>query len=425
MPNLAQLTKKSIDILQHVVVWYQWRAQVNMEQYIINGQVITNLTTTTESNALIMRKGRTSLLSAKVMLFALLKVENRNIRQYSIEETRYYEKLKKNSNVDYTRGIVSEIDVADLKKILKRENSGSFYTSLRELFSIDPHEEKSLRNSWAVMLPNSESDTLGYAEVITACHYDTSTGKLFLKFSDEDYVKEQILQLRENFTELPFLHMLEIKSIYTYRLYEILYAEVTKVDVKFKEDGGAFPLPSEYSFRFSLGELQLMLGAIDVTADRIGKKQISAKNPDYNAIAEDVNSRQCENMGAYRAFRKYSLDVATNEINSTESSAFTISYDVEKEEGSRKVSHVIFYVKKKTFGDGTEPPEHIERQKGHDDFIVELARELCDMALNFEELGRIAKTSDYDIDLIRAARVMYDKFQLSDNFADWFVEFRR
>lgn len=397
----------------------------DMEQYVVNGQVITSLTTTKESNALIMRKGRTSLLSAKVMLFALLRVENRNMKQYTIDELRYYENLRQNSNVDYSKGTVCEIDVADLRRLLKKESSGSFYSALKDLFSTDPYEEKSLRNSWAVMLPKGDSDVLGYAEVITACHYDTSAGKLFLKFSDEEFIKERIVQLRNDFTELPFLYMLQLKSVHTFRLFEILFASIAKADMQFKEEGGGGVLPTEYSFRFSLGELQLMLGVIDVTADRHGKKQIAVKNPNYNAIVDDINTRQHENMGLYGSFRRYALDVAAAEINAIETSPFTVSYDVEKDESGRRVAYIIFYVKKKGSNDDIAVAEHTEKAEVHGDFIVEVARELSDFTLNFDELGRIAEAAEYDIELIRVARVLYDKFQLSNNFADWFIEFRQ
>ena len=391
-----------------------------MEQYVTNGQVITNLTTTTEGNALIMRKGRTSLLSAKVMLFALLKVENRNEMQYGAKETRYYTQLMKDTTVDYTKGLVAEMDVSDLKKLLKKERSGSFYASLKELFSIDPHEEKSLRNSWAVMLPKSGTDVLGYAEVVTACHYDVANGKLFMKFSDEEFIRSQIWQIRSEYTELPFLHMINIKSIYTYRLYEIIYSEVTRVDMTLREKGDN-TIPSEYSFRFALGELQLMLGIIDITADRIGKQKVTTKNPDYNMIVADVNTRQHENMGEYRSFRRYSLDVATAEINETETSAFYIDYDVECEEGSRKVAYVIFNVKRKTVCDPRETKPLINN---NDDFIVEVARELHSLALTYDELIRISVAADYDKNLISAAHVLYNKLQVSDSFVTWFEELR-
>lgn len=393
-----------------------------MESHIANGQVITDLTTTTEGNALIMRKGRTSLLSAKVMLFALLKVENRNTKRHNIKQSQYYKKLLQDTGVDYSKGLVAEIDVPDVRKLLKKENSGSFYASLRELFSIDPHDEKSLRNSWAVMLPNGDSGVLGYAEVITACHYDTANGKLFMKFSDEELVKSQIWQIKSEYTELPFLHMINIKSIYTYRLYEIIYSEITKADLMLRENGEEQPI--EYSFRYALGELQLMLGIFDLTIDKDGKKMAASKDPDFNLIVADINTRQRENMGEYRSFRRYSLDVATTEINNTPTSSFNICYDVEKEEHGRKVAYVIFYVKKKNFNNEIEV-KHNEKPVDNADFIVDLARELNVLSLTYDELNKIAVAAEYDKNLVTAAYVLYNKLQVTDNFTDWFVELRK
>ena len=391
-----------------------------------NGQVITSLTTTNESNSLIMRKGRTTLLSAKVMLFALLKVENRNQSSFSLKENQYYDKLLKTTGVDYRKGLVAEMDVSDLKKLLKKENSGSFYASLRELFSTDPHDEKSLRNSWAVMMPRNSDDenpVYGYAEVITSCSYDTGSGKLFIKFSDEEFVKSQIWQIRSEYTELPFLHMINIKSIYTYRLYEIIYSEIVKADQAMR-DSGEFVLPDQYSFRLSLGSLLLSLGILDISKDSSGKRALSSKNPDYNEIASDVNSRQHENMGEYRSFRRYSLDVATKEINQTETSAFTISYDVEKDPKTRKVAYIIFYVKKKK-QQSIEPETNNSQSQVDADFIVDLARELSGLSLNFDELTQIAVVGNYDKGFITAAYVLYKKLGLNSNFVDWFIELKK
>lgn len=390
-----------------------------MEEYEINGQIITNLTTATEGNALIMRKGRTSLLSAKVMLFALLRVENRTPSSANWQSLPYYRKLLADTMVDYTKGLVAEIDVSDLRRLLQKENSGSFYTSLRELFSIDPHERKSLRNSWAVMLPNHDSGVLGYAEVIIACHYDVANGKLFIKFSDEEFIKSQIWSIRSGYTELPFLHMLNIKSIYTYRLYEILYSEMVKVgamscDLDCDEE-------RDYYFRFAVGELQLMMGVLDVISDTDARKSIATNQPDYNAIVRDVNVRQRENMGEYRSFRRYSLDVATSEINETESSAFTAAYDVEREEGSRRVAYVVFKVRKKN-QQGEMIATSKDDSKTHIDFIVEVARILNKYALSYDELSRVAVIAKYDQQLIKTAEELYQKLNNNESFVSWFAE---
>lgn len=396
-----------------------------MESYVVNGQIVTNLTTVSEGNSLIMRKGRTTLLSAKVMLFALLNVENRNDKNYTLKEVQYYDQLKKDTGVDYSKGIVSEIKVSDLRKLLKKEKSGSFYSSLKELFSIDPYESKSLRNSWAIMLPNPNSGVLGYAEVVTACHYKISDGRLFIKFNNEQIIKDQIFKGKEKCTELPFLYMCrDLKSLHSFRIFEILSSQVNSAENILREHGE--PMPEEFSFKFSLGELQLMLGIIDLTIDKDGKKMAAVANPDYNKIAEVCNKTQAENMCDYRAFRRYSLTIAVNEINSLPSSPFTVTYDVERDGNNGRVSAVVFYVKNKNQTiERKECTYYSQTKKNNVDFIVDTARLLNDFSLTFDELSQIASASNYDIDLIKAARIMYDKMGICTNFANWFIEIRR
>jgi len=97
-----------------------------MENKTLNGQLITDTTMTTESNSLVMRKGRSTLLASKVLLIALLNIENRDNKKYTLQERAYYKQLERDTNVDYSKGIVSEINTSDLKKLLNKKNSGSF-----------------------------------------------------------------------------------------------------------------------------------------------------------------------------------------------------------------------------------------------------------------------------------------------------------
>ena len=385
---------------------------------LINGQTITEMTTIKESNGFIMRKGRTSLLATKIMLFALLKIENRTPSQFDFKETQYYNKLLEDTRVNYMQGLVAEIDIADLRKILKKKSSGSFYASLRELFGDD---SKSIRNAWSVMLPSQNSGVLGYAEIITACHYDSSSGKMFLKFNSEEFIKSQIWQLKSEYSELPFMLMMSLKSLNTFRIAEIITSQISIADAALIEMGGEAAY--EYSFKYSLGELQFMLGALDITNDKVGRKMISEPNPDYNKIAIDVNSRQKENLGDYRGFRRYSLDTAVSEINSLADAPFTVSYDVEREGPNAKVTAINFFVKKKhcdNMDDVVPNPETINLS----DFIVEIARELNTMSLTYGDLKKVAIASSYDKNIVIAAKDLYNQLQLTDNFAEWFVKLR-
>ena len=390
-------------------------------------QYITGLTTAKEGNALIKRKGRTSLLSAKVMLFSLLNVENRNEISYDLKSAKYYRQLAVETGIDYSKGIVAEMDVSDLKNLLNKKSSGSFNASLKELFSIDPHEEKSLRNSWAVMLPNPDSGVLGYAEVVTACHYDSKKGKLLMKFSEEEAVKSQIWQIKSEYTELPFLHMINIKSIHTYRLYEIIYSDISKADQALKDQG--LEPATEYSFKYSVGELYFMMGILDITADSEGKKAAASRKADYNTIAADVNTRQHENMYDYKSFKRYALEAAIKEINETPTSTFTISYDVEREEGGKRIAYVEFYIKKKALGVVPNISAEPEVQKSNildnADMIVDLARELKDIVLSFDELRRIASAANFDTKVVTAAYNLYQQLQIQEDFVSWFENLRK
>jgi hypothetical protein len=271
------------------------------------------------------------------------------------------------------------------------------------------------------MLPNSNSGTLGYAEIITACHYGTNNGKLFLKFTEEDCIKSQLWQIKSEYTSLPLLLFLGLRSIHSYRLLEILYANVAMADDAFREQGEDGYL-DEYAFRFTVGELQLMLGIVDITIDKEAKKKAASKDPDWNSIASEIGERQVSNFSNYKVFRKNSLDVAINEINSSDA-AFYVEYEAERDEHGKKIAYVNFYVKRKN-KNSHQAKTTSEREKKMD-LIVDLARELNALSLTYGELEQIAQIANYDKSLVVAGYVLYDKFGVKTNFVDWFRDFRR
>jgi len=389
-----------------------------MENKTLNGQLITDTTMTTESNSLVMRKGRSTLLASKVLLIALLNIENRDNKKYTLQERAYYKQLERDTNVDYSKGIVSEINTSDLKKLLNKKNSGSFYKALRELFSLDPHEPRSLRNAFACMLPNEESGVLGYAEVVTSCHMVGT--RLFIKYSGERFVRSQLMQLKSEYTELPLLVVAGFKSVYTLRLFEILSSAIQGMDAALQATGQ--DEAEEYSFRYSLGELQLMFGIVDITADSEGKKSVAAQNPDYNSIVREVNERLHENMGSFAYFKRYALTTAVDEINKTDAINFRVSYSVERET-EKRITHIIFFVKKK--GVDVVDQELLEEHENHGDIILSIAKELSALTLNYNQLLKIADAAEYDKETILAAYNLYCQMNLSCDFVNWFVELRK
>jgi hypothetical protein len=55
---------------------------------------------------------------------------------------------------------------------------------------------------------------------------------------------------------------------------------------------------------------------------------------------------------------------------------------------------------------------------------VDLARELHSLALTYDELIRISVAAEYDKNLIVAAKALYDKLPVAENFVTWFEELR-
>lgn len=392
-----------------------------MESYSLADNKIMDTTIARESNSMIMRKGRSTLLASKVMLYALLRVENRSEKYIDIKESQYYNAIKNSTGVDYSSGLVAEMTVSELVNLLGKKGSGSFYASLKELFSIDPYEEKSLRNSWAVMMPNEKSGVLGYAEVISACHYDTVTGRLFIKFSDEEFIRSQIWQIKSEYTELPLTHMLNIKSVYTYRLYEILYCELSKAEAKEEQSKTKNGL---YKFSYPIGELVFMMGSVDVVADKTVKKDLSKKNCDYNDALSDFSKRQNKDFKSSTIRRKI-IDTAVNEINATPTSAFLVSYEMERGPKSRRFTTITFFVHVKEQSVALDNL-HEHHKKGIDEaeVIFNLSKELSEFSLSYEEIQRIAKASDFDEGVVVAAKILYEKLGLDCDFVIWFEDLR-
>ena len=248
----------------------------------------TEMLSINESNRFIARKGGSSLMGTKIMLYSLLKIEDRNVNPVPIEQMERYIRLANETKVDYTKGLVAEMSAPELRRVLNKKACGTFYNELRTLFGDAKSNPKSLRNQFAVMVPSKDSNISGYAEIITACHYDSDNGRMYIKFNNEAQIREMLLDLQEEYTSIP-LSVLDASSIYELRLSEIIYKHIEEINNVNLAAGK--PFPDEYTFSYTIGELQMLLGVLDVTIDEITKKQLQVNNPDYNEIASEFQSR--------------------------------------------------------------------------------------------------------------------------------------
>ena len=183
-----------------------------------------------KSNNLIKSIGKQSLFANKILLIALSRVEDRNGKISPILNSRYQDYL--DEGIDLTKGLISEIplsEVADINNGKKR--AGSFYKYLDELFKTDATPEditKTLRGMFNILIKNDVTGVYASVNLIQVTLYDKKQKKLFIKFTDEPIVRQNIWELKNNYTLLPRNIMLSLQSNYSFKLYEIFKSDIDR-----------------------------------------------------------------------------------------------------------------------------------------------------------------------------------------------------
>ena len=140
--------------------------------------------------------------------------------------------------------------------------------------------------------------------------------------------------------------MMQWKSVFSYRVYEICQAKISFDDAQ--HDKAHKPRNTEYEFIYDVGELKLLLGVLNINTDKIAQKEIAGvKNPDYNKIAEDMVLRSNSGMSYYAAFKRYTLDKAEAEINSHPDSEFDVHFEPIRRGRGGKVSSIRMTVRRR------------------------------------------------------------------------------
>lgn len=95
-----------------------------------------------------------------------------------------------------------------------------FYTNFKK------QSEKILKNFCYGQIGNK----IGHINFLTQCMYNKDTGNIEIKFHSE--LKEHLLGLTQKFTAYELINILELKSRYSIRLYELLLANEYKQELE-------------------------------------------------------------------------------------------------------------------------------------------------------------------------------------------------
>ena len=343
--------------------------------------------------------GNPSLLSLKVFLMGLIKLEDRDIESTGLLDKTMYKRIEQQTGTDYSKGLVAQIRNDELRRIMNNK-SGSYYSAVEKLLSPNTTDPNTLRNNLVFMAPD-DSGMLGYTELITGCCYDKDSGCMFIKFNGEESVRRELLNLKKNYSLLPTKFMMTVKSIYTYKIYALIEDRIGKEDFLRKRKN--LPPAKEYNFEFQFGELKFLLGIFDIAKDaKIRKALSSSKKVDFNKLAEELEKN---GEGAvtrkYSELKRYALNKAEKEINEREDSEYIIKFSSVGNGRGNKTVAVIVNVKRK-FGatDVIDKKELSDEEKLN---FVDSLRNTVIGNLPLVDLMSIANVAEYSMSKINKA----------------------
>ncbi len=343
-----------------------------------------------KSNTIIQSIGKTSLLSNKIFLTALLKIERRE--GCSVELKAYYKKIENLTGADFSKGLVAEFSNADMRQFLKK--SGSYYKAVQGL--LDGNSVDSLKKQWGIMVHNPEDGLYGVVDVITAMIYDEKNGKLLIKFSDEERIQEELYNLKRNYTTLNYRLMMSFKSVYSYRIFEMIMSRIGYDDWKNKGKS------QEYFYEYGLSELKYHLGILDPYISLEVKQAITMARTaeDFEKIEEGISTEN--KMPRYNDFERYTLKKAIAEINAIRDLEYEFSYAPIRNGKGGKVRGVQFIVKRVDAVVMTKDGKH-ELTEDEKDEVFDKIRSMINEELKMKEIRTIAETAGYDFEKVKKA----------------------
>ncbi|MCR5785455.1 MAG: replication initiation protein [Eubacterium sp.] len=340
-----------------------------------------------KSNFLIGAKYKSSLLENKIMAISLEKIQKKEFFDEGEEG-----------------GLICEIKASELRKLLDA-NSGSFYKQLEPVAQA--------MTSRTIGMTDPDKREFEYISVINKAKY--KDGIFTIKYNSD--LKKYISNLQNNFTILELTTMLKFKSVYSFRLYELLRSKAYYPKGEERED-------NTFLISFNLNELKLDMGVVNADLDSVRRVLNNQKAPDFDLAVERSPEKTFK---TWYDFRRKVLDVATVEIN--EKTDMSVSYEAKKSGRGAKVYGVDFTVSlgNESKDDLKAEVVDVKKKKAKlteamkDEFIDNLS-DYIEEALKVKDLRSIAEASEYDMGTIENAYTLLKKQNKEiDNVVAWLI----
>ena len=422
----------------------QYRMYEQKEKYDIDVPVFVK-----KANMLIKRVGTTSLMSEKILLAAIATATMRKKSDYAnTEEGLYLDDIFKNTNNDFSDGLVSEFRTSELKSMLKIKTS-RYYDLLNEYMNKELFQE-----NWTIFttVKNGDKDILSSQNCIIGTTYDRKNGRVFIKWNSD--LAEKILCSKGNGTMLSLDLMADFKDLQSFNMYQLLkeeisYAEYLQTKVRKKE-----PL-LEYCVEFNLAEFKFLISINQVSFKDPNEKE--ARDYIRNGKWEDAEkslkkASQSENGGRmydnWYNFRRRTLSSASLAINGFKESfyrygdkeydrlcssnhASDIHYRTEMLKKGQAVNGLRFFVRwdkqfdyksKDEIVEPTEEEKRAEDERHQERFRKDIS-EIAGIDLSNDDLEALMKAAEGDLHRVEAAcAYMHDYGSEIDNMVGFLIE---
>ena len=315
-----------------------------------------------KSNFLIGAKYKSSLLENKVMAISLNKI--------------------KDAEEDKEGTLIVRLKASELKKLLDSK-SGSFYSQLDKVGSS--------MTGRVIGMSDPENERFHYMSVINNAHYENGVLTLEYNKNLNGYLKN----IKQNFTKLNLETMLDFKSVYSFRLYELLKSRAYYPKGVNRKD-------NSFRVTYDLAELKLDLGVINAELANVKKILNDSAKPNYEAALEAAPEKV---FTTWFEFRRNCIDVAVKEINSKKDrTEMFVSYEPRKSGQGGKVYAVDFYIQlyKNNMKDDAETQEKAEDLTEDEklNFYDEI-RDLMGSQIKSKDAKAIAEAASYDMGIIK------------------------
>ncbi len=335
-----------------------------------------------KSNIIIGAKYKSTIYENKLFAAALYKLQNT---------------VLDDKNDDITVSMAG----AELKKIFNKGNS--IYSHLR------PTAKALVGRS--IGIEDDEKKEFHYMSIVTDADY--VKGVFTITFNKK--VKSKVYQLQNKFTLLSLPVMMDFKSVYSFRLYELLESEtfIGNRNCQQTMDGG-------FEFVIGLSELKLELGVIDASEKKIRAILDGKEKPDYDKAVEIASEKRYDD---WRDLKKYVLEVATKEI--TEKTEMNLNYKPNRAGKGGKIVAITFTIHYKDVEKKITNNEDVEKKITDDEKMESIfsIKMLLGSEFSIADARVLAEKANYDVKKVTdAIDLMNDSESEIKNVVAWLLK---